>query len=144
MATAGIVVAEVNQKAESMTDVGAGSKEEMVEEKTFPELKRHVVQHSHGSIKPARSASSPSPHSQSLNPRDGGTQDTMVCPQRLSCLDGVIPPGHYGPGTNEEHREPRHGEFLTVGTLCEMPTLWTDPILHVGLQTPRTELVEVL
>ena len=67
----------------------------------------------------------------------------MVYYQQLLWLNGVVPPGHDGFGADEEHREPRHGEFLAI-TLSEVLMPQLDAILYVGLQTSQDELVEVL
>ena len=61
----------------------------------------------------------------------------MVLSRLLSRLNSPVLPGHDGFGTNEEHREPRHGEFHVVVVSSDgVLTLSTDPILYVGLQTP--------
>ena len=140
MVAAGTAVVAVSQKAEWTADVGVGSKEEMAEGKTFrgfesprglafPPINRATTE---VKLRQCRLACS-----QSVSPRDGGNQETMVLPHYLSWVNGAVLLGHHGFRTNEEHREPRHGEFPAArGSSGGVLTLWIDPILYVGLQTP--------
>jgi len=69
----------------------------------------------------------------------------MVLLLRLPWFGGAALPGYDGFGASKEHREPRHGEFpAAMRSLDEGLTIWTDPILYVGLQASQHVLVEVL